>query len=209
MKLGIDLTNVKTMSSRVVVPTGNYPARISGAEVKETNGKNGHYLQVDFQISAGEHKGTNLTQRLNINNPNPEATRIGLQQLKTIATVGGHQNPNYIGDTNELVGLKLNLYVEENETSFTGKDGNEVETTENNIKAFYEYSEESASSSPKKEKASAPVAETPAPWSPPATEAPAPAPTQAQAAPAAQEVAAPAPSAAPAPAAQNFPWLQS
>jgi hypothetical protein len=206
MNLQLDLQSVALMSSRVVVPTGNYPVRITKSELKETKAKGGYYIEVDFTIQAGEHKGTAISDRLNIHNSNQDTVRIALQKLKTIATVGGHKNPNFVGDTSELLNLGLNIYVEENETSFTGKDGTEVETTENTIKAFYEYSEEALSSSPKKEKASAKTVEAPAPWSPPFEQnaAPTAPPVQAPAAPAAP---APAPSAAPA--ASAFPWMQS
>lgn len=188
MKLGLKLESVSVMSQRVVVPTGNYSVKVASAEVKETKAKTGHYLQVGFRITEGEYEGSVLTDRLNINNKNEDAVRIGLSALKTILTVGGHKNPNFIGDTDEMIGLELGIYVEENPHSFTGDDGNEIETTQNEIKSYFELKGDTVNqSSPEKKKA-----DKPAPKKQEKEEAPAPKPE---------------PKPEPVAEAKQFPWM--
>lgn len=190
-KVNIDLSGASVISARVVVPTGNYPVQIVECEPKETKKKGGYYLEMKYKILSGEHEGVVLTDRLNIQNENEDAMRIGLSVLKTILTVSGHKNPNKLADTNEAIGLKLNLYVEEQDSSFV-KDGKTIETTENVFKGYYELDTEKASTEPKK--ASKPKA-TPAP--------------KAEAAEVAEESSDEADDApAPAPEAAKFPWMK-
>lgn len=133
--LNLNLSDVSTMSDKVVLPTGNYPVKITSAEVAETK-KGGHMIVAGFTVTAGEHKGATVTNRFNIVNDNEDAVRIGLQQIKTILTVGGHKNPNLLKHTGELVGLELSIYIEEVDNNWTNKDGEEVESTQNEFKGY-------------------------------------------------------------------------
>ena len=212
MQLGIDLTAVETQSGNVVVPTGTYPMEIVGVEPKETSKKTGWMLEVSYKITAGDHAGKTIKERLNVQNQSADATRIGLSQLKTILTAGKHANPNYIGDTNEMIGLKLNLYVEEVDSTFTNKNNETINTTQNNIKAYYEYNEADAQSEAKKEPpaTSAPTTAAPNPFAAAPAPIPAAAPTPAPVAtpqqPAQTPAATPAPTPAASPAPKAFPW---
>lgn len=152
MKVDLDLSGVSTMSSRVVVPTGNYAVRVTSAEPVEAKKKGNYYIQVAYSIVDGEYEGTVLTDRLNIVNDNDDAQRIGLSQLKTLLTAGNHKNPDYLKDTQEMVGLELSIYVEEVDHSFEAKDGSTVETTQN---VFKGYNETSGKSAPAKKSPSA------------------------------------------------------
>ena len=150
MKLGLTLKDVSLIGTRTVLPTGTYPVEIVSEEVKEAKTKGNWMIEVVFKVVAGEYAGKTVTNFLNIKNDNEDATRIGLSQLKTILSVGGHKNPDHLEDSSELVGLELNIYLEEVETTFKTKDGKEIETTENKFKAFYAFNDEGAQSSEKK-----------------------------------------------------------
>lgn len=141
MKLNLDLSGVNTLSSKTVVPTGNYSVQVVSAEPKEAKNKGNYYLELQYKILSGESEGVVLTDRLNIVNSSEDAQRIGLSTLKTILAVGGHKNPNKCNDTDEIVGLKLNIYIEEVDTTFEGRNGEEIETTENKFKSYYEFSD--------------------------------------------------------------------
>ena len=142
MKLNLDLSSVSTMSARVVVPTGNYNVKVVSAEAKETK-SGGGMLVVGFSIQDGEHKGVVINEYYNIVNKNEDTVRIALSAIKTMMTVGGHRNPEKLADSDELLGLSMTLYVEEEETTFTGRDGDEIETTQNRVKGYMELQEES------------------------------------------------------------------
>ena len=194
MKLNLDLSGVSTMSSRVVLPTGNYPVEIVNAEAKETK-SGGGMLVVGYKVLAGEYAGSVVSDNYNIINKSEDAQRIALSTIKTILTVGGHKNPNALGDTNELLGLKLTTYVEEEDHTFTSKSGDEVETTQNNFKGFFEFSEEAAAPAPKKEaKKEKAAKESASPFAQQTAKEEAPAPA------AEEKVAEAAPTA--------FPWQQ-
>ena len=147
MKMNLDLSQYSLMNLRVVVPTGNYSLEIVEAETVQT-AKGGWMLVLGFKVLAGEHEKAVLRRRLNIVNANADAQRIGLSELKTILTVGKHPNPDMLSDTDETKGLKLSAYIIEQDSTFTGKDGNIVNTTENDFKKYDELSEVAASTLP-------------------------------------------------------------
>jgi hypothetical protein len=66
------------------VPNGWYRAMIVESAVKDTKKRDGKYLQLDWQILDGEHKGRIIWDRLNIQNPNATAQKIGQERLSTI-----------------------------------------------------------------------------------------------------------------------------
>lgn len=211
MQVNLDLTGASVNTGKTVLPTGLYNSVIAAAEVKETS-KNGHGLVVTFKVEDGDHAGKQFDDFLNINNTNPDTVKWALNSLKTILTKGGHPNPNHLADTNELLGLRMKVSVEEYADSYV-KDGVTKETTNNKI-MFYasqdgnpsvsnaklEVAQSAAVAAPVVAPVAAPVA-VPAPQAPvvaqPAPVAPAPQPAQQQAP--AQPAAAPAASAA-------FPW---
>ena len=137
MKLNLDLSGVSTQSSRVVVPTGNYPVEVVNAEAKETKA-GGAMLVVGYRILSGQHAGSVISDNYNIMNANEDAQRIALSCIKTILTVGGHKNPDALKDSDEMLGLQLNVYVEEDENNWTNDSGEEINSTQNNFKGFYE-----------------------------------------------------------------------
>lgn len=189
-ELNLNLEAVKTQSARVVVPTGNYPVEIKTVEVKESNNKGNYYIKAGMYIQDGEYKGTNVDALFNIVNKNADAQRIGLSQLKTVLTVAGYHNPNFLKDSSELVGLRFNAYIEEEDHTFKNDAGETIETTQNRVKSFYEYSENTGTAAAKVDAKKATTGTT----------APAPAPATKN-----ETVAAPTP--AQGDGQQKFPWM--
>ena len=142
--LQIDLSGVTVQSSRTVVPTGVYSVELVSCEPVEAKKKGNYFLKTDFKIISGEHEGVTITERYNFVNSNKDAERIGKSQLKTMLTASGFKNPDYLGDTSEALGLKLNLYLEEVDHSFTNNDGDKIDTTQNEVKSYMEFKEVSA-----------------------------------------------------------------
>lgn len=179
MQMNLDLSGVSELSAKSVIPTGIYNVSISGAEIKEV-GK-GHMLKIAFSVLDGEERGATPSEDMWVAHSSEKAVKFGKSKLKTILVAGGHSNPNMLKDSDELLGLKLKISVEE---GIQMKDGQPVcdaegkPYRENTFKGFFKYDGQAT-------EVAKPV-NTPEP---------------------AKTVEAPAPTAAPAPAAdQEFPW---
>lgn len=157
-KLGLNLSDAKVFTGFTVLPAGMYNFKIASCELKENNAKTGHYLEVGFQVLDGEHEGSQVTDRYNIDNPNKEAQEIGKNQLKTMITMAGHSNPDMIADTDELIGLKVKAAIEEEKTTYK-KDGEDKEGKQNRFKSFFKY-DANISSQPVKKETAAPTQES-------------------------------------------------
>ena len=59
------------------LPEGKYEAVIADSDVKQTRNGSGRYVQLEFEVVSGEHKGRKVWGRYNIENPNADAVRIG------------------------------------------------------------------------------------------------------------------------------------
>lgn len=90
------------------VPDGWYNAQIKGAELKPTKLNDGQYIAVQYSITGPDHAGRVIFGNLNIKNKNPEAERIGLQQL---GEVMGSIGLAKIQDTDQLIGGVLQIKV--------------------------------------------------------------------------------------------------
>ena len=71
------------------VPDGMYEVTLVDAEIKETKAKDGHYLNLRFDITSGDCANRVIFTTINVNNKNPKATGIGLGQLKQLAAATG------------------------------------------------------------------------------------------------------------------------
>lgn len=204
-QMNLDLSGVVASTGKTVLPTGIYNTMISSAEVKETSTK-GWMIVVGLSVLDGEHEGKVMTERLNVVNANEMAQKIGLSTLKTMLTVGGAANPNVLGDSDDLVGLKMSVSVEAIDTTFKNDKDEEIETQDQKFLGFFKLQAAKAVVVPAASVVSAPT--TPAPV---VAVAPVAAVAPVVAAPVA--VVAPAPVAAipvaatPA-AAGGFPWTK-
>lgn len=87
------------------VPAGWYTASITGAEVKDTK-TGGQMIAIKYSIIAPTHQGRIIFGNLNIKNQNPEAERIGRQQLGDLMrSIGLVQ----LRETDQLIGTNLQI----------------------------------------------------------------------------------------------------
>lgn len=111
-KMKLNLEAVSTSASFSVLESGMYPVSVTGAEIVENKAKTGHILNVTLTVTEGSDEGKSIINRMNIVNKNPDTVKWALRDLKTIMTVGGHSNPNFLEDSDELLGLTFNVSLE-------------------------------------------------------------------------------------------------
>lgn len=88
------------------LPAGTYLARITEAEVKPTKAGTGKYIKIRYDILGPTHQGRAVFGNLNIRNPNPQAEKIGRQQLNKMMTAIGLTQ---LTDTDQLIGAPLQI----------------------------------------------------------------------------------------------------
>tara|TARA_R110002126_G_scaffold287333_1_gene440049 strand:- start:117 stop:623 length:507 start_codon:yes stop_codon:yes gene_type:complete len=84
-----------------IMPDGEYKLAGVDAEEKQTQKKNGTYINAKFEVVDGPHTGRFIWQNFNIVNPNETAQRIGRQELVAWATACGKATAD---DTDKLLG---------------------------------------------------------------------------------------------------------
>lgn len=73
------------VSEYAVLPEGEYHVQLVDCELKETKAGTGHYLNCRFDVCKGDATGRVLWMAINVNNPNPRATGIGIGQLRDLS----------------------------------------------------------------------------------------------------------------------------
>lgn len=104
------------------LPAGWYSATIGGAELKATKAGNGQYIAVRYDITGPTHQGRVVYGNVNIKNPNPEAERIGREQLGDLMRAIGLAR---VTDTDQLIGGNLEVKLSVKKSEEYG-DSNEV-----------------------------------------------------------------------------------
>jgi hypothetical protein len=119
----MDLTGVSVSTGGNMLPPGDYVAKITEAKTILTKDKTGHRFEVKFQDTKG---GGNITYWMNVNLPGKnDATKIGREQVKSLAYFGGHPTPDKPGDVRTFVGLVVGIHVVK--TVYDGKESSEVQ----------------------------------------------------------------------------------
>ena len=106
----LNLANVQAAAGVSVLPPGRYACKVTDAKVEATKDGTGRMIVVKLSDEGG--KGV-ITDRLNVFNKSPEATRIGLEQLKSLLVNGGHPDPDNIGahGVQSIRGLTVGVLV--------------------------------------------------------------------------------------------------
>lgn len=115
----------KPASGYALVPEGAYNVVVGKTEVKETK-SGGAAVILGYKIIDGEHEGQLIKDFVNVQNANPEAARIGMQRLATVAFATGYEGSE-IKDSDDLLDLQPFQVV------VTVKDDGEYKN--NNVKA--------------------------------------------------------------------------
>lgn len=111
MDLSLDLTGVSEMQGNSPVPPGEYNVVIAATEYKESKRGTGGYLRMQYKISDGPHNGRSVFDNLNLWHEQQNTRYIAQSRLKAIAKAVGHPNPNFIRNTDELLGGRMLVRV--------------------------------------------------------------------------------------------------
>lgn len=105
------------------VPEGKYKVAITASDMKQTNNKNGSYLELELTILEGDYKDRKVWARLNLNNPSEKAVQIARGQLSAICRAVGVMVPQ---DSVELHNIPLMITVKCKKNPQTEEITNEV-----------------------------------------------------------------------------------
>jgi hypothetical protein len=132
----LSLSGVQAAAGVAVLPPGQYVCKVKDVEIADTKAKTGKVLKVKLSCEQGV-----ITDNINVHNPNSEATRIGLEQLKGLLVSGGHPDPDNIGQhgVGSIKGLTVGVIVKAD--TYDGKVSSKV--------AGYRKPEEINSATPK------------------------------------------------------------
>jgi len=104
----LSLAGIEAAAGSSVLAPGKYVVKVTDAKVEDTKAGTGKVLKLRLSCKAGV-----ISDNLNVANPSPEATRIGLEQLKGLLVNGGHPDPDNIGQHGvaSIVGLTVGVIV--------------------------------------------------------------------------------------------------
>jgi len=96
--------NKEGLDDFTAIEAGSAPAFIKSSQYKQTKAKNGYYLMLVWKIADGPHKGRQLFDNLNLDNPNPIAVEIANKSLNSICQAMGKVG---VEDSEELHGIPI------------------------------------------------------------------------------------------------------
>lgn len=117
--MGADLRGVYDVNDRPssgieTLPAGMYTVKITDGDWKDTNAKNGQYLQLDLTVADGEHEGAVIIDRLNLKNQSQEAVRIARERFAALREAVGVRDPHDIVELTNIrfqVALRIEKYT--------------------------------------------------------------------------------------------------
>lgn len=120
---GFDANAVEPQKPFEPIPAGRYPAVITDSSMEPNSKRTGHFLKLTFEIIDGQQKGKKLFARLNLDNPNAQATQIARAELSAICRAVGVAKPN---DSLDLHNLPMVIHVKCRKREDTGDITNEI-----------------------------------------------------------------------------------
>ena len=121
--LNFDANQVEPSSGKDPIPAGKYAAAISASEMKPTKNGSGQYLELEYQVLDGEHKGRKVWSRHNLQHPNVQTVQIARGELSSICRAVGVMAPK---DSAELHNLPMTVTVKLKKRDDNGEMTNEV-----------------------------------------------------------------------------------
>lgn len=85
--------------SRGPLPEGQYEVIITRTDIKTTQRGDGEYIELEMQVTSGDHSGRRHWERLNVSNPNKKAEDIAQAALGQLCVAVGLQE---MTDTEQL-----------------------------------------------------------------------------------------------------------
>lgn len=101
-----------------LIPSGDQPAALVGHEIKPTKDGQGKYLKATFEILDGPYKGRKLWHNFTRENKNPDAVRMGNEQLACLCVATGKTKLNA---WEELYGIPIVLSLGAKKRADTGE----------------------------------------------------------------------------------------
>ena len=114
-KFSFDASQVEPQAPNGPIPAGTYLAHIIESDLRQFKSGNGTGLALTFVVIDGEYKSRRVWTNLNIQHTNPDAQRIGQQQLSSLCRA---LNALRITRTEELhfkpVKIRVKIRVDDN-----------------------------------------------------------------------------------------------
>lgn len=107
-QIQFDASTVEPQQSFDPVPAGTYTAHIVESDLRPLKSGNGNGLSLTFEIIEGPFERRKVWANLNVQHTNPEAQRIGQQQLSSLCHAVGVMR---LADTTQLHGKPLRIRV--------------------------------------------------------------------------------------------------
>lgn len=104
--LNANLSETQELGVYQPLPPGDYEVTIINSEIRETK-KGEQQVVFIYEVSAGEHAGAQVYDRLSLWNTDQKVSGMAQRRLKSIAIACGHPNPNYVADTSEFHGRRM------------------------------------------------------------------------------------------------------
>lgn len=123
---GFDASQIEPTKPYEPLPAGWYKCVITDTEERTNRAQTGAYLLVTLEVIEGERKGSNVFDRLNLDNPNDKARDIAQRTLSAICRAIGIMTPR---NSQELHDKPLMALVEV-------KPGENGYGPSNNIKGY-------------------------------------------------------------------------
>jgi hypothetical protein len=121
--LNFDANQVEPSTGRDPIPVGKYVAAVTASEMKPTKNGTGAYLELEYQVLDGEHKGRKLWSRHTLTHPSAQTVQIARGELSAICRAIGIMTPK---DSAELHNLPLTVTVKVKKREDNGEMTNEV-----------------------------------------------------------------------------------
>ena len=161
---GFDATKKGDMMNFDAFPECKAIGMMVASQMKPTKDTTGQFLECEFTILEGEHKGRRIWTRLNLVNKNPQAVDIAERELAAICKAVGKPRPN---DSVELHNIPMLLDIGYEPAKPATKD-KPARKAENYFKGYLPASAATAAQSEQAAApAAAPAAPAPRPSSPP------------------------------------------
>lgn len=109
-------------NTREALPAGEYISVLHKAEIK-TNDKGNQYINCQFKVVDGQHKGGVFFDIINIANSNAQAVEIGKARLNTLLTIGGLSS---CGSTEELEHARIHILAVLGVEEYNGNKKNKL-----------------------------------------------------------------------------------
>ena len=121
--LNFDATQVEPSAGRDPVPASKYIAAVVASEMKPTKNGAGQYLELEYQILDGEHKGRKLWSRHTLQHPSAQTVQIARGELSAVCRAVGIMTPK---DSAELHNLPMTVTVKVKKREDNGELTNEI-----------------------------------------------------------------------------------